>query len=299
MSKAVTVTVKDQFDALIALIARVAVFQGGALVTFQDTDALGVADFLLEEGDYVVRILLTTGAYEASTPYAMTVGADVNDFEITVTKVVFPAVSNPHLCLCGGYVTYQSSDQMVFELQQGDEFGFRESSLTDIHFPVSTVLRCESSVPTIAELPRGVRYRVVVHRLPSWEIIVPDAASAALQDVLFPLLDTLLMASSTLSLEVGDEEEVAYTERYLSGLVLDPAEDSSLIDQVLSEAAETIGVEFVSSDDSVATVTKGAGIITIKGVGAGTAVISANIAQLFGVEGAIDEVASLVTVEVT
>ena len=296
--KVITIRVVDQYDAPVENVARVAVFQAGALVTYKDTDAAGEAEFLLDELSYVIRTILTAGtAYATPDPLSLTV-TETATYKITVDKLDPGAVAGPNQCLCVGTITFPSSDEQVFDIQQLLNFGFRSGSNTDIHYPAPVVLRAKDGELLLAAIPKNTRFRITTGRFPTWETKTPDGASARISDVLFPLLEAIVPSSSSLSLTVGQSEAVTYEERYTSSVLLDPSEEQSLIDQPISEEADTDGITFVSSDTTVATVTKSAGVLSVIAVGAGTAVISATIKQLFGVEGAVEELDDIVEVTV-
>lgn len=297
--KIITLAVVDQLDAPVANVARVAVFQSSVLVTYQDTDANGQAELLLDEGDYVVRTILTSGnAYETPATLSLTVSENAS-YTITVNKVDPSVVAGPNQCICMGTITIPTSYEEAFEIQQLLSFGFRDSSNTDIHYPAPVVLRAKDGELLLAALPKDTRFRVATGRFPSWETKTPDLASVAMSDFLFPLLRELVFAGPSVSLSVGTTTEVAYQERYESGVLLDPAEEGSLVDQVVSEEKDTDGVTFSSSDNGVVVVSKGAGVISLTPISAGTATISAVIQQLFGIDGAVESLDDILTVVVS
>jgi hypothetical protein len=117
--------------------------------------------------------------------------------------------------------------------------------------------------------------------------------------VLFPLLTGITVETPAVSVAVEETEDVSYSEVYTSGLVIDPAEEDSVIDQDLAEEDETSGITFKSSDDAVMTVSKSDGKIRITGVSPGTATIYAEITQIFDVIGAVEQILDIVSVEVT
>jgi hypothetical protein len=297
--KAVTITVVDQLEDPVPLVARVALFQDGALVTYQTTDALGVCDFVLEEGTYIARVLLTDGIYEAPRPVSVEVGDEGNDFEITVERTVYPAVADPSICVLGGALRVFSGGEVVIGLLQVGRAGVLNGSSLSLFVPDTYTLRFQPDTPQEVLLPRKFRYSVTSPHMAAWEIVVPDASSAVLQDVLFPLLTGITVETPAVSVAVEETEDVSYSEVYTSGLVIDPAEEDSVIDQDLAEEDETSGITFKSSDDAVMTVSKSDGKIRITGVSPGTATIYAEITQIFDVIGAVEQILDIVSVEVT
>jgi len=295
----VTVTVLDQLGAPVPIIARVAIFLNNELVVYQSTNASGVADFLLDDGTYVARVMLSNAIYEAPDPVTLEVDeTEDNAFEIEVEKIVYPAVADALLCVCGGSIRSIASAEVDIDIEHIAPIGVLDGAL-NVFAPTSLKITCVPSVPTVAYLPRGGRFRVGVGRLPTWEIVVPNAASAPLQEVLFPVLDDLIPEDTTPTLAIGETLEIKYDELYSSGLLLDLETEASLVDQDISQEIDEEGVTVASSDTTVVTVGKSGGVLLLTGVSAGTAVVSASIKQLFNVTGAVDEIATLLSVEVT
>jgi len=291
----------DQFGTPIANgEARVVIFQNGSILTLQDTDANGETNFLLADGTYVVRVLITSGAYVTPTPVTTVIASGANDYELEVERLVYDAVTTPGWCVCGGYVNSVSENQLVFQLSQVTPFGRYKSPL-EIVAPIPTELRMDPEESHAITLPAGMWFRITMDRFPTWMIKVPSLASASLQDVLFPsLVDVVVEDGSSTTVAVGETTTLGYDELYSSGLVVTPYDDEySIIDQVISEAEDSNGLVFFSSDTSVASVSKSDdGRITIHGISAGTATISVTVNQLFVLIGEVEQIDDVLTVVV-
>lgn len=204
-----------------------------------------------------------------------------NIFDFTAVIATLPESLDSDMCKLSGVFVDQSLIPiagLVIEFKPAVTFPEMDPRFT-YHFagdPVivrDNILLRSVRVTTNAdgyaevELPREGCYQVHIHGYghPKFitEIVqVPDRAGLAMLDLLFPFVTEVQFGVATVDLAVDEEETVDITVTASNGQDLENAE---FIGQLL---------EFETSDDSVATVIlSDDGVITVTGVGAGTATV--------------------------
>lgn len=185
-----------------------------------------------------------------------------NDFDIYGDVFHHPSASDPRLCRCSGYVVYPNGRAATDALLE----------LVNLYNPIiadSNRLVAGGRLEVEADddgyievdLYREGEYRAVLSGIcdEPRHIYIPDRNGWNLADILFPVVAQVTYDVPTLALAVGGEGDVVPTITYSDTRVAEDFED----------------VEWVSSDEAVATVVSAVDHIVVTGVAAGTATIYA------------------------
>lgn len=239
------------------------------------SDVSGRAEFLaVAVGDYTARFYMSVPGFAIETPQEIEVVADAggddafdnNTFDVTVTLFVRPTSANARLCTCSGY----------FLNVDGSPAKNATIRLNNVSRPLlldaSAVLGEVVDVTTDdngyaqVDLIRTAVYRVEVEGLSDLglEIRIPDAPSANLPDVLFPVVTGVVFTPPTLAVDVAEAKNVTAKVVYRSGLQV-PIEDFDPAD---------LPVSFEADVEDLATLAMIASGIEITGDAAGTVVFS-------------------------
>lgn len=229
------------------------------------TDALGHAGFLLETTvAYSARFYKSHVSFRQPQLFAVLAAPSTNAFNIKADVLVPPIATDPRLCRASGFFR---------ELTGGPR------RYLDIHFiarfsPVVldgaaiftervTIRTDENGFATI-DLIRGALYDAYVESMedePRY-VAVPDAASANLPDLLLPVVASIsLSPAGPYNLAVGQELVVTPTVVTSDGRPLDGTAPYDVI--------------WASTDDSIAAVFSSDTTLTLRGIAAGTASLTA------------------------
>lgn len=290
----VTISVRDADEVPVEDV-RVRIFSvAGVFLTELNTDALGEATVVLEGSatpgtTYMIRMYkvgwtFTNGAVQLISVLDPVAPPSTNIFDIEAATATIPESSNPEVCLLSGYLTDVSGRPMLETTLRFtpimDEPTARVSGFVFPGDPTvvdRNQLFDEAKATTdqngYLEIPLPRRSIQNVHHhgfvlpgVPSYaQVYVPDSAGAKLEDVLFPYVASVDYSEDTMSMNVGDTEELDVS---LEGSNDQPIEGFQPIHAL---------VEFVSSDLNVATVELTTeGKLSISGIGVGSATITAS-----------------------
>jgi len=260
----------------------------GAFLTEGYTDVDGEFDLYLPGApdpgtEYLVHLYKPGVSFEAPTQrvyvFDPAVPPDTNTFDFTGHVATLPESSDPYLCKLSGYLADASLNGIPkaiirFRLIPGLEYTYPDgimptgAPVAGRKIPIYEV-KAEADQNGYIEvlLQRGASYHAHVYGLEhptliSEKVRVPDAAAAALEDVLFPYVLDVDFDTVSVALAVGEDAEVDYTASASDGHALE---------------APALYLDFTSSDENVATVAVGAGglCVVITAVAPGSAAISA------------------------
>ena len=233
-------------------------------LTQENTDAAGHAGFTLDTGDYNLRFF-KFGA-QVSQPLRIVVLEPTsvfltpNEFEVYATIFVHPTATDARLCRASGYFR--------------DITGAAHPYL-DIHFigqfdPIllegAAVVSERRSIRTdkdgfaCIDLIRGACYTAMLEGFEDVErqVLVPDAPSTNLPDVLFPVVREIAFdVLSPVVLTVGGTVDVTPTVLTSSGVPL--------------PGTATSDVLWSSSDESIFSVNSDGTVLTLRGLASGSA----------------------------
>ena len=277
-SETVRVFVEDEQSPTPAPIENVLVrvfdVTGTTFITQDYTDVSGIADFTLDGDDppneYQIRLSKTGVAFDGSlgddskSPQLIQVyspaaasPSGTNDFEVQGQTFSRPVATDPRLCRLSGW--FRRSDGQPYA---NVDFRFKpcfKPAIVDGDGVLWGTINARTDENGYIEIDlfRTGEYRVVVETLidDEREIVVPDTTSENLVEVLFAVVETVEFTPSSLSMAVGDQEEV---------LVEVVASDQRVL-----EGPAGGDVNYVSSNEEVAIVAVDVDKIVITAVGAG------------------------------
>lgn len=185
-----------------------------------------------------------------------------NDFDIYGDVFHHPSSSDPRLCRCSGYVVYPNGNPVTNAVLE----------LTNLFTPIiadSNRIVTGGRLEVVADsdgylevdLYREGEYSAIISSLSdeTRHIYIPDRNGWNLADILFPVVAQVTYDVPTLTLAVGGEGDVVPTITYSD----------------TREADDLTDVEWVSSDEAVATVISAGDHIVVTGVAAGSATVYA------------------------
>jgi len=264
--------------------------EADSFITELTTDASGFAELPLE-GDpdpgrtYIVRVKNPGWTFELGPTSLVNVLDPIpvgslltNEFTFLAEQPSIPESSDSDMCLLSGTFTDVSLRPLrdvtlrfipTMVEPDGDIGGFPGASNPSLVRRMQLIR--ESEVTTgpdgyvEALLPRGGTFEVHLYGVETpgpktvGTIMVPDAAGAKLEDVLFPYVSSVTYDPTTVSFVTGDTVEVTIVVEGSNG-------------RDLSECSGTF-LEFASSDEDVFTVTQSANVLTLTAVGVGTGTV--------------------------
>lgn len=256
------------------VLVRVFDSTGTTFITQDYTDVSGIADFTLDGDDppneYQIRLSKTGVAFDGSlgddskSPQLIQVyspaaasPSGTNDFETQGQTFSRPVATDPRLCRLSGW--FRRSDGQPYA---NVDFRFKpcfKPAIVDGDGVLWGTINARTDENGYIEIDlfRTGEYRVVVETLidDEREIVVPDTTSENLVEVLFAVVETVEFTPSSLSMAVGDQEEV---------LVKVVASDQRVL-----EGPAGGDVNYVSSNEEVAIVAVDVDKIVITAVGVG------------------------------
>ncbi|MFW9801210.1 MAG: Ig-like domain-containing protein [Candidatus Thorarchaeota archaeon] len=279
-SETVQIFVVDQQTPTPAPIENVLVrifnAAGDTFITQNYTDALGVADFTLDGNDppneYQIRLSKTGIAFDGSlgddskspqlieiySPAASS-PSGTNDFTVKGETFIRPVATDPYLCRASGF--FRSSDGQPYPNLDVIFTPRFKPAIVDgnsvMWGPINT--RTDENGYLEIDLFRSGEYSVLLESLEDCPrlIVVPDASSINIVDLLFPVVAQVTFNPSSLAIIVGEEADVIPT--------------VTASDQQVLEGTALADVEYTISDNSVATLSIQNDKLVITGASAGTA----------------------------
>jgi hypothetical protein len=279
-SETVRIFVVDQQtptpDPIESVLVRVFNAAGDTFISQDYTDANGIADFTLDGDDppneYQIRLSKTGVAFDGglgddskspqlievySPPAASPSGT--NDFTVKGQTFSRPVATDPRLCRASGF--FRRADGLPYS---GLDVIFTprfKPAIVDGDSVMwgSINARTDEDGYLEIDLFRNGEYSVLVETLEDCprEVVVPDAPSENLVDLLFPVVAQVTFDPTSVSIAVGETAEVVPT---VTGS-----------DQRVLEGAAPADVEYTVDDETVASVSVQSDKIVITGLAAGTA----------------------------
>jgi hypothetical protein len=196
--------------------ALVRVYDPPGAVVFSEahTDNTGRAGFLLYSQEYSMRFYKYQVAFTQPQLFTVlsdpaTPGVTLNAFTVKASSMSRPLAADPRLCRCSGYfrdVTGRPRKQLSVAFI-GD---FRPLVLDgSLVMDERRTIQTDEDGYGCIDLIRGACYSVTIE---NWEgeqrhVRIPDASSANLPNVLFPVVASISIPS--MALAVGEEVEVS------------------------------------------------------------------------------------------
>ena len=240
------------------------------------SDVDGRAEFLaVAEGDYTARFYMASPGYAITTPQEIEVKADAggddsfdeNTFDVTVTLFSRPTSANVRLCTCSGFFLNVDGSPAVKTTIRLNNIS--RPLLLDSSAVIGEVVTVDTDEKGYAQvdLIRTAVYRVEAEGMSDLglEVRVPDALSANLPDVLFPIVTGVAFTPASKALSVGGTSVIAAKVVYRSGL------------QVSLEEFDPgdLPVAFVPDVEGIASLETDPGGVKITAEAVGTVVFSA------------------------
>jgi hypothetical protein len=231
--------------------------------------------------DYTIRLGKDQVAFDGSlgddskTPQAIQVYSPAslaptgtNYFQVQAQTFTRPVSSDPRLCKCSGFFvdpTGRPLPNMDIHFIHRCPYDNLRPIIVDGKGVLGQKVygRTDSNGYMEIELFRTGEYSATVQGFEDINryVIVPDASSENLVDLLFPIVESLTFSTSPLSLTVGQYEDLTLTITASNGVVLDPMDGD---------------VTFTCSDTSVASIQLlSTGLLRVLAVSAGAATITA------------------------
>ena len=257
-------------DPLDGVLVRV--YSGSTLVTSGTTgdgaNEDGERQFNLSAGSYTMRLSMSGNGYSVASPQSFTVtGTPADDvFDIEVEVTTRPVATDANYCRCSGFVVDPNgavvANYNVALILQDEPVLLGNDLVSGRRVQVTT----NSLGYAVVDLIRDAVYRVEMDGYVGNEVYtrIPSLSSANLPDVLYQTVASVEFDPASLTVGVGETEDVEVTIRYRSGLALDLSEfdgdlpvsfsiadgDASIaiVDDVLQITGVTAGTDTVSVD---------------------------------------------------
>lgn len=244
------------------VLVRIFNAAGDTFITQDYTDVQGIADFTLDGDDppieYQARLSKTGVAFDGSlgddskSPQLLEVysppasaPSGTNDFTIKGQSFSRPAASDPRLCRASGF----------FRRADGSPYPGLDLIFTPRFKPAivdgdsvmwgSIHTRTDEDGYLEIDLYRGGEYSVLVETLDDCprDVVVPDASSENLVELLFPVVDQVVFAPTSVTLAVGETADVVPTVTASDQRVLDGAASNDVEYTVLDTDVATVSVQ--------------------------------------------------------
>lgn len=273
MSEPVNVFIVDTSPVPIAIegvLVQVYSEDGSQFFTQSTTDSGGQVGFLLPPATYSLRFFKNKVGFQQ--PQIMTVlkaplpPNPPNDFNAVGEVFILPMAKNPRLCRCSGFFKDINGGPKPFlDMHFISKF---DPLLLEGDAVVTERVRIQTDETGYAsiDLIRFGMYEVTLEAMEDTPrlITIPDSSSANLPDVLFPVVGQVsLNPDGPYDLTVGAENELEVTVT------------SATIAGVDLEGTSNVNISWKSSDESVFVVLVTNDNITLRGIAAGTAELTA------------------------
>jgi len=262
-------------DPIENVLVRVFNAAGDTFISQDYTDASGIADFTLDGDDppneYQIRLSKIGVAFDGSlgddskSPQLIEVyspatasPSGTNDFTVQGQTFSRPVATDPRMCRASGF--FRRSDgspyanlDLIFTPRFKPAIVDGDSVMWgDIH------TRTDEDGYLEIDLFRGGEYSVEVESLEDCprEVVVPDTSSENLVELLFPIVETVVFDPTSLTMSVGDAEDVVPT---VTGS-----------DQRVLEGTAAADVTYEIADPDIASVSVEDEKLVITGLAAGT-----------------------------
>lgn len=193
---------------------------GTTIYTEATTNAEGRVSVLLPVGTFSMRFY-RFGTQFNQPQYVEVIEGAVNTFDVTATLLTPPLANDPRLCRCSGFFRdLNGGPKMFLDMTIRAEF---EPLVLEGSAVISGGLlaRTNDAGWLQVDLIRGAMYRFTIESLGCERVVmVPDAPSANLPDMLFPVVDRILDIDATVNVDVGAELELVPTVVASSGVPL-------------------------------------------------------------------------------
>lgn len=276
----ITFTVRDQLDAPVA-VAKVKIFTDAEVFVTEDTTPVsGAVTFDLPDGDYIARVSVGAMPYVNPSPFSFTVEpAGDDNFNLPVELMELPSADNPVFCRVSGYLYHEDPVTTKIALERVWPQQLLDPNIGQVSFLSGPYTLSVDDGYGLADLLKGARYNVNLLRAARrWWMQIPNTSSAEIGAVLFPQVLSITPSSALVSLAIGEEVEVTYSQLYYSGLNMssDDLQAGGAPERQFDDLDDDNdkSIEFTSSDDTIAVVDDDCGVLRIRGIAAGTATIS-------------------------
>jgi len=257
------------------VLVRVFDATGATLVTQDYTTSLGVADFTLDGDDppieYQIRLSKWGVSFdgnlgdESKSPQLIEVWtppanspSGTNDFEVKGETFVRPVAIDQRLCRASGFFR-RADGQPYANLDVLFTPRFRPAIVDGDSVMWGTInTRTDEDGYLEIDLFREGHYSVIVETLEPCprDVLVPDASSENLVELLFPVVDSVTFDPTTVSLAVGEDQDVITT--------------VVASDQRVLEGAASNDVVYTIDDPTIASVAVSSDGVIIRGLAAGS-----------------------------
>ena len=255
-----------------------------AAITGGLTDADGIV-FLGDQAvdEYEIHLTPPSGATisDGNLQTVEVVDTDPHVFDVVINDTALAVASDEHLCRCSGYFIDPYGlpvQELTIRFSEAETalpnlIYYAGNSRSHLLIPRVRIVKTDSDGFASVDLLREKFYSVYMEGYENIvrEIQVPDAASAHLPDVIFPVVDgieytvvdvpgevvgaVLTYNTPTVALSVGQSAELTLKTTYRSNLKLD-----GVLDVLLS-----------NSDNEVISMSVSGSTLVVKGLAAGTA----------------------------
>lgn len=233
---------------------------GTALLTVLTSDATGLIEALLPDGDLTVRLYKSGITFGAPVSLEILVGGP-NEFTVYGQSVAPPVSTDSLLCVAYGFFKNAFAGPDAVNIHVIPKF--QPAILNGALMLDTQHMHIQTDSTGYAEVPlvRGAKYDVMISgsRETTREITVPDLPNVNLPDLLFPVVARVVLDPITVS--AGESVDV-------------PVQVYSSDGNLLPGTA-TLDVSWNSEDTTVATVAALESVLRVTGVSSGTTTITA------------------------
>lgn len=236
---------------------------GSLFFTQGTTNSGGNVGFLLETQSYSARFYKYQVGFIQPQLFDVLPGS--NEFDITADVFELPLATDPRFCKASGFfrsVTGAPHRGLDIHIESlFDPILLDDAGIVDC----KDILRSDENGYVCVDLIRGAEYQVVMECMEDCPrtIRVPDQASVNFPDLVFPIVESASFSpDGPWTVAVGAELEVTPTVIASDGRPLEPA-------------TANLDVIWASSDPDVLSVAVSGDVLTLRGVSAGSAQLTA------------------------
>jgi len=235
---------------------------GTVFFTLAVTDEDGDASFLLETLDYSMRLYKQHTGFKQPQLFSVLATPETNAFSIEAEVFIMPIAKDARMCCCSGF--FRDLDgaplrNLEIHIKADFEAAVLESSAV---IPGQRHIRTDDEGYAQIDLIRGGCYQAFIPRMGMDHprtIEVPDALSANLPDVLFPVVGRIMLdPPGPYEIPVGSDNEIEVI----------PTVYDSAGRELTGSALED--VQWSMGDIAIASVTPANTKLTLRGLAAGT-----------------------------